>query len=94
MLGSEIPLSALPAGSTQPEWTTIVEEIKPSELDKPIFKNKGLACLAPRDLQLLKQLEVKMAQTPSTQLMEDFQEQLLRACTSEFLMIRDFKTDL
>jgi len=27
--GSEIPLSALPAGSTQPEWTTIVEEIKP-----------------------------------------------------------------
>lgn len=73
VLGSEIPLSALPAGSTQPEWTTIVEEIKPSELEKPLFKNRSLACLAPRDLALLKQLEIKMAQNPqSTQLMEDF----------------------
>jgi hypothetical protein len=62
VIGSEIPLSALPAGSTQPEWTTIVEEIKPSDLEKPVYKNKGLACLAPRDLALLKQLEVKMAQ--------------------------------
>lgn len=54
VLGSEIPLSALPAGSTQPEWTTIVEEIKPADLEKPAYRGRGLACLAPRDLALLK----------------------------------------
>jgi len=93
--GSEIPLSALPAGSTQPEWTTIVEEIKPADLEKPLYKNRGLACLAPRDLALMKQLEVKMVLNPSsTQLMEDFEDQLLRSSTSEFLMIREFKSDI
>jgi hypothetical protein len=91
VLGSKIPLSALPAGSTHPEWTTIVEEIKPSELEK--FRYRGLACLAPRDLPLMKQLEMKMTLNPSTQLMEDFTQHLLRSPTSELLLIRDYKTD-
>jgi hypothetical protein len=50
----------LPAGSTEPEWTTIVEELKSSDLEKPIYRNRGLACIAPKDLPLLKQLEARM----------------------------------
>jgi hypothetical protein len=60
VVGSEIPLSALPAGSTEPEWTTIVEELKSSDLEKPIYRNRGMACIAPKDLPLLKQLEARM----------------------------------
>jgi hypothetical protein len=60
VIGSEIPISALPAGSTQSEWTTIVEEIKPSDLEKPTYRNRALACISPRELPLIKQLEARM----------------------------------
>ena len=53
----EIPLSALPAGSTESEWKTIITEI--TDFDKKDYKNRGLACLAPRDLTYLKQLEAR-----------------------------------
>jgi hypothetical protein len=59
--GTEIPLSALPAGSTQSEWTTILEEVK--DLDKNIsnYRWKVMANLVPRDLKELKSLEARIA---------------------------------
>lgn len=43
--GHEIPLSALKAGSTETEWSTLVEEIRPQEFEK--HKHKIVAVVAP-----------------------------------------------
>jgi len=61
--GHEIPLSALPAGSLQSEWTTILEEIRSADFEKNFssYRYRVLANLIPRDLGLLRQLEQRMA---------------------------------
>lgn len=43
--GHEIPLSALPAGSTSPRWTTLMEEVRPQ--DYGLLKHKILAVMLP-----------------------------------------------
>jgi hypothetical protein len=51
--GHEIPLSALPAGSTQSEWTTLLEEVRPIDFEKnfqSMYRNRVLANLLPSDL--------------------------------------------
>jgi hypothetical protein len=94
--GHKVDLSALPASSTAPEETTFPEEVRGQDLEKQIskYKHKILAALLPREVGLLKQLEARMAQNPNNdQLKEDFKECLLKACTTEYLQIRDFKAD-
>jgi len=96
IIGHNIQLSALPAGSTQPEETTFPEEIRPQDLEKHIqkYKHKILAAVAPRDIAQLKQIEARMAQNPNNdQLKEDFKDVLLRSCTLEFLQIREFRSE-
>ena len=60
--GHEIPLDQLPSGHTQSEWTTMLEEIRPQELEKnfQIYKHKLLANLIPRDIEALQQIEQRM----------------------------------
>ena len=92
--GHTIDRSALPASSLAPEETTFPEEIRPQDLEKQIskYKHKILAAVIPRDVQMLKQLEARIAQNPSNdQLKEDFKEYLLKSCTTEFLQIKDFR---
>ena len=50
--GYEIPLSALPAGSTHPEWSTWVDLVTPQDLEKGIadYKHKILGVKLPRDI--------------------------------------------
>ena len=94
--GHEIPLSALPAGSTHSEWTTWVEMVQPQDLERGIadYKHKILGVKVPKEIPALKQLETRIAQNPSNeQLKEDFNECLLKASTTEFLQIREFKAD-
>ena len=54
--GHEIPVTALKAGAKHSEWTTVVEEIRPQDLEKHISRNKHkiLAVMHPKDLPLLK----------------------------------------
>lgn len=95
--GHEVPLSALPAGSLQSEWTTIMEEIRPSDFEKNFatYRYKVMANLVPRDLDHLRQLEQRMAQNPqSAQLKEDHKNMLLSAATSEFIQVREIKLDI
>ena len=96
VIGSMIDTSALPASSTAPEETTFTDEIRPNDLEKNIskYKHKILAAVLPRDVQMFKQLEARIAQNPNNdQLNEDFKEYLLRSCTTEFLQIKDFRVD-
>ena len=53
--GLEIDLSALPAGSTQTEWTTVIDYIRPADFESNFSKHSGkiLANLKPRDGKLL-----------------------------------------
>ena len=86
--GHEIPLSALPAGSTHSEWTTWVELIQPQDLERGIvdYKHRILGVIVPKEMPVLKQLETRIAQNPSNeQLKEDLKECLLKASTAEFL---------
>jgi len=66
--GCEIPLSALPSGRTQSEWTTIVEYLRPADFESNFtskYAGKVLANLKPRDSQLLVQLDLQIAQNPT-----------------------------
>ena len=92
--GHEIPLSALPAGSTQSEWTTILEEVRDLEKNFTQHRHKLLANLMPKDLKELRGLEQRISQSPAnTQLREDFKDALLASCCIEFIQIKDLKTD-
>lgn len=61
--GHTVDRSALPASSTAPEETTFPEEIRPLDLEKQIqkYRHKILAAVLPRDVQMLKQLEARIA---------------------------------
>jgi hypothetical protein len=66
--GCEIPLSALPSGRTQSEWTTIVEYLRPADFENNFltkYVGKVLANLKPRDSKLLVQLDLQIAQNPT-----------------------------
>ena len=66
--GCEIPLSALPSGRTQSEWTTIVEYLRPADFENNFltkYAGKVLANLKPRDSKLLVQLDLQIAQNPT-----------------------------
>ena len=65
--GHEIPLSALPTGSTQTEWTTLLKEIRPADFEKSfndLYRFKVLANLLPSDLAPRQEIELKSAQNP------------------------------
>lgn len=62
--GCEIPLSALPSGRTQSEWTTIVEYLRPADFENNFptkYAGKLLANLKPRDVKMLIQLDLQIA---------------------------------
>ena len=66
--------------------------IPTQDLEKNIaeYKHKILGVKLPRDEQLLKQLETRIAQNPQNEeLIEERDQCLLRASTTEFLQIRD-----
>lgn len=50
--GHEVPLSQLPTGAKQSEWTTLLDEIKPQDFVKNFqnYRFKVLANIVPRDL--------------------------------------------
>ena len=94
--GREIPISALPDGSLHSKWSTWVDKIEPHDLERGIadYRHKILGVIAPKDIQVMKQLETRMNQNPSNDnLYQEFEECLLKASTSEFLQIREFKSD-
>lgn len=94
--GLEIDLSALPAGSTQTEWTTVIDYIRPADFESNFAKHSGkiLANLKPRDGKLLMQLDSQIAQNPShVTLSVDFQEMLLTASTAEYVQVKEIKLD-
>ena len=60
MKGHEIPLSALPAGSTESEWTTTLEEIKDFERNFGVYKHRVMACVLPKEVKELQGLEQRI----------------------------------
>ena len=94
--GHEVPLSQLPAGAKQTEWTTLLDEIKPSDFIKNFhnYKFRILANLVPRDLTHLRQLEYQISQNPqNAQLKANHKSILLQATSVEFVQIRELKID-
>lgn len=64
--GHEVPLSQLPSGRTQSEWTTLLEEVRPQDFIKnfQVYRCRVMANLRPKDVSLLKQLETQIVQNP------------------------------
>lgn len=90
--GHEIPLSALPAGTTSSRWTTLVEEVRPQDI--PNLKHKVLGVMVPPDVQKLKQLEREIALYPSNNtLKEEFNDSLLRSCSASLIQVKEYHAE-
>ena len=79
----------MPAGTTSPRWTTLVDEIRPKEF--PTLKHKILGIIVPQDLQKMKQLESQMHLYPhNNALREEFNDQLLRSSTAGLMQVTEY----
>jgi len=91
--GHEIPLSALPAGSTSPKWTTLMDEIKGSELAK--LQHKMLAIAYPQDQERLRVLEKELSVNPNkNSLKEEYHDILLRCPIAGMMQVKEYNAEM
>ena len=58
------------------------------------YKHRILSVIMPKEIAVMKQLEQRIAQNQGDEtLKQEFDECLMRSCTTEFLQIKDFKPD-
>ncbi len=90
--GHEIPLSALPAGSTSPKQTTLIEEIRHNDL--PLLSQKILANVVPPDEERIKHLEQEMTLYPNNHsLKEEFENILLNCSSATLMQVKDYHVE-